>query len=173
MMNYVIWFCLIIIAVNDAREHRIPNYLLLVVLGLSIVDKTIIASDYSALLSSFLTGITCFIGALLLYFLRVMAPGDVKLLGVIGFWVGSEHILGSIYWIAVSSIVVGLFYGLLRVADSPDQMKTIMHKCSAVIQFGSSGTKLLQTPKKMEEHYRMPFAPVVVIGLALYFYFLN
>lgn len=172
-MYYLIWFLLIIIAVNDAKEHRIPNYLLLCILVLSIIDKAIITSDYSALLSSFVTGITCFIGALLLYFLRVMAPGDVKLLGVVGFWVGNEHMLGAVYWIAVSSVIVGLFYAVLRLADSPEQYKTIISKCSMIAKFGSNGTELFQTPKKAVKRYQMPFAPVVAIGLALNFYFLN
>ncbi|RTZ15225.1 prepilin peptidase [Vibrio aquaticus] len=172
-MNYLIWFVLFIVAVSDAREHRIPNYLLLTILILSAVDKIIYSPDLSFLFYSFLTGITCFIASLLLYFLRVMAPGDVKLLGVIGFWVGSEHIVGTVYWIGVSSVVVGLLYGLLRLADSPGQFKTLVNKYTMLAQFGASGAKTLQTKKKMSEHYRMPFAPVVVIGLAMHFYFLN
>lgn len=172
-MNTIIWSLIFIIAVSDAREHRIPNYLLLIILVLSTLDKVLYHVDYSLLISSFITGITCFIVALLLYFFKVMAPGDVKLLGVVGFWVGSEHILGTVSWIAVSSVVVGLFYGILRLADSPEQLRTVFNKYSMLFQFGASGTKVLRTPKKMEQHYRMPFAPVVVIGVALYFYFLN
>ncbi|EGU47439.1 hypothetical protein VIOR3934_18193 [Vibrio orientalis CIP 102891 = ATCC 33934] len=172
-MDIIVWVVLFAVAVSDAKEHRIPNYLLLVIFVLIFVDITIIDQDFSLLFYSLITGITCFIVALLLYFLRVMAPGDVKLLGVIGFWVGSEHILGSVYWIAVSSVIVGLFYAVLRLADSPDQLRTIVNKYSMLAQFGSSGTKVLRTPKQIEQHYRMPFAPVVVIGLALYFYFLN
>ncbi|TFH90024.1 prepilin peptidase [Vibrio ouci] len=172
-MNTTIWILIFIVAVSDAKEHRIPNYLLLAILVLSTIDKVLYHVDYSILISSFITGITCFIAALLLYFLKVMAPGDVKLLGVVGFWVGSEHILGSVSWIAVSSVVIGLFYGVLRLAESPEQLRAVFNKYSMLFQFGASGTKVLRTPKKMEEHYRMPFAPVVVIGLALYFYFLN
>lgn len=172
-MNIVVWCLLFIVAVYDAREHRIPNYLLLAMLLLSAIDKAVSSSDLSILFYSFLTGITCFIAALVLYFLRVMAPGDVKLLGVIGFWVGSEHIVGTVYWIGVSSVIVGLLYGLLRLADSPGQFKTLVNKYTMLAQFGASGSKTLQTKKKMSEHYRMPFAPVVVIGLAMHFYFLN
>jgi prepilin peptidase CpaA len=172
-MDIVIWIVLFAVAVSDAKEHRIPNYLLLVIFALVFADITLIEQNFSLLFYSLITGITCFIVALLLYFLGVMAPGDVKLLGVVGFWVGSEHVLGSVYWIAVSSVIVGLFYAVLRLADSPDQLRTIVNKYSMLAQFGSSGTKVLRTPKGMEQHYRMPFAPVVVIGLALYFYFLN
>jgi len=172
-MDIIIWMVLFAVAVSDAKEHKIPNYLLLVIFVLVTADIILIDKDFSLLFYSLTTGITCFIVALLLYFLKVMAPGDVKLLGVVGFWVGSEHILGSMYWIAVSSVIVGLFYAVLRLADSPDQLRAKINKYSMLAQFGASGTKVLQAPKKMEQHYRMPFAPVVVIGLALHFYFLN
>ncbi|MFM2588991.1 prepilin peptidase [Vibrio sp. TBV020] len=172
-MDIIIWMVLFAVAVSDAKEHKIPNYLLMVIFALVCADIILIDKNFSLLFYSLTTGITCFIVALLLYFLKVMAPGDVKLLGVVGFWVGSEHILGSVYWIAISSVIVGLFYAVLRLADSPEQLRTKLNKYSMLAQFGTSGTKVLQAPKKMEEHYRMPFAPVVVIGLALYFYFLN
>lgn len=172
-MNTFIWVLLFVVAVSDAREHRIPNYLLLSILALSLIDKAFFIQDYTLLLFSFITGITCFIVALILYFLKVMAPGDVKLLGVIGFWVGSEYILDSVFWIAVASVVVGVFYALLKIAEDPEQFSTLKNKYSMLFQYGASSTKALESPKKMSEHYRMPFAPVVVIGLALNFYFLN
>lgn len=172
-MNTMVWSLLFLVAVFDAREHRIPNYLLIIILSLSFLDKLLFSPDFSLLFYSFITGITCFIVALILYFLRVMAPGDVKLLGVIGFWVGSEHILGVVYWIGVSSVLVGLLYGCLRLAEYPGQFKSLINKYSMLAQFGAAGTKVLHTPKEMSQRYRMPFAPVVVIGLALHFYFLN
>jgi len=105
-MNLLIWTVLFAVAVSDAKEHRIPNTLLLAVVVLVFINIVFLIQDFSLLFWSFITGITCFICALLLYFLKVMAPGDVKLLGVVGFWLGSEHITQAIFWIAVSSVVV-------------------------------------------------------------------
>ncbi|NOI76549.1 prepilin peptidase [Vibrio coralliilyticus] len=174
-MNLLIWTVLFAVAVSDAKEHRIPNTLLLAVVVLVFINIVFLVQDFSLLFWSFITGITCFICALLLYFLKVMAPGDVKLLGVIGFWLGTEHITQAIFWIAVSSVIVGIFYALLRVAESPEKAKALFNKYSLLAMYGESEAKLAgDSPKrKMSDHYRMPFAPVVVLGIALYFYFLN
>jgi prepilin peptidase CpaA len=172
-MDMVVWIVLFAIAVSDAKEHRIPNYLLLLVILISFINKAFVIQDYDFLLWSFVSGITCFIAALCLYFLKVMAPGDVKLLGVIGFWLGSEHILGAVYWIAISSVVIGGFYALLRLAESPNQFKSLISKYSLYAMYGASGSKAITGPKGVSGKYQMPFAPVVVVGVALYFYFLN
>lgn len=103
-----------------------------------------------------------------------MAAGDVKLLGVVGFWLGSAHIYQAIFWIAVSSVVVGLFYALLRVAQAPEHAKAMLNKYSLLALYGSSEMKAACSKKVNQgERYRMPFAPVVVLGIAVYFYFLN
>ncbi|MDA0118940.1 A24 family peptidase [Vibrio sp. T11.5] len=174
-MNLLIWIVLFAVAVSDAKEHRIPNALLLVIMALVCINIIFTYQDFSLLFWSSTTGLICFICALLLYFLKVMAPGDVKLLGVIGFWLGTEHITQAIFWIAVSSIIVGLFYALLRVAESPDKAKALLNKYSLLAMHGQSASKLAgDSPRrKISDHYRMPFAPVVVLGIALYFYFLN
>ncbi|USD33059.1 MULTISPECIES: A24 family peptidase [Vibrio] len=174
-MNLLIWIVLFAVAVSDAKEHRIPNSFLLVITGLAIIEKTFISQDLSLLFWSFITGITCFICTLLLYFFKLMSPGDVKLLGVVGFWLGSEHITQAIFWIAVSSVVVGVFYALLRIAESPEKAKALFNKYSLLAMYGESGSKVVggSFKRKMSDHYRMPFAPVVVLGIAIYFYFLN
>ncbi|MEF1254164.1 MULTISPECIES: A24 family peptidase [unclassified Vibrio] len=172
-MDVFIWIVLFAIAVSDAKEHRIPNSLLLVVLFVSFINKAVVLQDYNFLLWSSVSGITCFGVALVFYFLKVMAPGDVKLLGVVGFWLGSGHILGAVYWIAVASVVIGLFYAFLRLAESPNQFKSLLNKYSIYVMYGSSGSKALTSPNGSRGRYQMPFAPVVVVGVALYFYFLN
>jgi len=169
-MDVFTWIVLFAIAVSDAKEHRIPNSFLLVLLISSFINKAFVIQDYNFLIWSFVSGISCFFVALLFYFLKVMAPGDVKLLGVVGFWLGTEHIIGAVYWIAIASVIVGLFYAFLRFAESPNQLKALLSKYSIYAMYGASGTKALVNPKG---RYQMPFAPVVVIGVALYFYFLN
>lgn len=173
-MDLLIWIVLFAIAVSDAKEHRIPNVGLLVILTLVFINKAFLLQDFSLLFWSFIVGLACFICALVLYFLKVMAAGDVKLLGVIGFWLGANHIYQAIFWIAISSVVVGLLYALLRVAEAPGSAKATLSKYSILALYGASETKLVGTKKMNKgERYQMPFAPVVVLGIAIYFYFLN
>lgn len=173
-MGLLVWIVLFTVAVSDAREHRIPNKGLLAILLLSLIDKALLLSNFSLLFWSVATGLACFICALVLYFLKVMAAGDVKLLGVVGFWLGPAHIYQAVFWIAISSVVVGLFYVLLRVAQAPDNTKSMLSKYSLLAMYGASDTKPVGSKEiAQRERYRMPFAPVVVLGIAVYFYFLN
>ncbi|MEI8633723.1 A24 family peptidase [Vibrio sp. PP-XX7] len=103
------------------------------------------------------------------YLLRAMSPGDVKLLAGTGVYLGWEGLSQGIFWIAISGVIVGMMYGVLSrhqpvhplsemvSLDSTDRRKSVPDK-------RSSG---LQTQNKLQ----MPFAPVVVIGLALHSYF--
>ncbi|KJY85005.1 hypothetical protein TW81_01390 [Vibrio galatheae] len=170
-MDVLVWAVLIAIAVSDAKEHRIPNVLLLVVVILVLINKAFILHDYSLLFWSFASGSACFFGALLFYFMKVMAPGDVKLLGVVGFWLGTENTLDAIFWIAVASVTIGMFYAFLRMADRPEQTKVLFRKYSILALYGRSSLKSMTSNSSQEERYRMPFAPVVVIGLAMHQYF--
>jgi len=173
-MDLLIWMVLFTVAVSDAKEHRIPNIGLLIILALAFVNKTFSLQDFSLLFWSFIAGLTCFICALVFYFLKVMAAGDVKLLGVVGFWLGVSHIYQAIFWIAISSVVVGLFYALLRLAQAPDTGKETLNKYSLLALYGVSEAKVGGSYKiEADKRFRMPFAPVVVLGIAVYFYFLN
>ena len=173
-MELLIWIVLVAVAVSDAKEHRIPNVGLLSILCLSFINKAFIIQDFSLVLWSLVAGVTCFICALALYFIKVMAAGDVKLLGVVGFWLGSDHIYSAVFWVAVASVVVGLLYALLRLAQVPDSGRAALNKYSLLAFYGVSDTKFSQqSGHNQVDKLRMPFAPVVVLGVAVYFYFLN
>ncbi|WP_425666421.1 A24 family peptidase [Vibrio tubiashii] len=170
-MDVLVWVVLFAVAVSDAKEHRIPNTFLLTIIAIVFINNAFVVGDFSLLAWSLFSSITCFICALILYLLKVMAPGDVKLMGVVGFWLGSEHTLNAVFWIAVSSVMIGLLYALQRMAQSPEQTKVLIKKYSIFALYGVSSTKALGEKRSMEEHYRMPFAPVVVVGVAMSQYF--
>ncbi|MYM57643.1 prepilin peptidase [Vibrio sp. OCN044] len=173
-MNLIIWIVLFAIAVSDAKEHRIPNIGVLMVILLALADKVFILQDLSVVIWSGMVGIACFFVSLGLYFLKVMAPGDVKLLGAIGFWLGPEHITHAVFWIALFSVVIGLFFAFLRMAEAPEKTKELLQKYSLVALHNYPTSAVTETYKSASRApYRMPFAPVIVLGVAAYFYFLN
>ncbi|CAH0541208.1 prepilin peptidase [Vibrio marisflavi] len=165
---YLIWLVFITIAVFDAREHRIPNYALLLVLVTAIIHKAFSASPAPSLIEAFIGALFMFGFSFVFFMLRAMAPGDVKLLGVVGFVVGWHHLLDTAFWIAVSTVIVGSFYAVYRLAERPELAQTTMFKYSVIVS--GKGRDLISNDVGANK-LRMPFAPIVVIGLALHQYF--
>ncbi len=170
-MEYFIWFVLLTIAVSDAKEHRIPNLLLAISLGFCVAKMVMQPELSPSWADAFLGLVVMFSGALVLHVLRVMAPGDVKLLGVIGFWLGWGQLLDVSLWIAATSILVGSIYALVRVAGKEHKMREQVSKYKMLFAYGRTGTKALLDDDTESAKLRMPFAPVVVIGVALHSYF--
>ncbi len=112
---------LFLIAWIDGHEKLIPNRVLIVLFGLRtilLVVECIIYSDY------WMTFITsCFIGFLvsggLFLFCYVvskgaMGEGDVKLMALLGYYVGSRFIFGTIFLIVVIAAVFNMLGLLFR-----------------------------------------------------------
>lgn len=167
-MLLVIWSILLIISVYDLRDNRIPN-IWLVPLILSSVAHHVITSGWDAGLLSLGAGVAAFIFGLLLYFLKAMAPGDVKLIGAVGVIVGWGELWSACYWIIIGAGVVGILFSLQFFATRSHESKLALNKYSQLFLYGSG--KNLYPTEKLSNKLRMPFAPSVVIGLALYNYF--
>ncbi|WCP67683.1 A24 family peptidase [Vibrio tubiashii] len=170
-IGYLIWIGFVVTAVSDAREHRIPNLYLLIILGLCVIEKGLSPQPLNNLLWALVAGL-CFFGAsLLLHILRVMAPGDVKLLGVVGFWLGWGNLRDATFWIAVSSVAIGLLYALVNRAENEGSLKVLLTKYSMLAAYGSKSFEPKPAKERIEQKLRMPFAPVMVIGLAMHQYY--
>jgi len=171
IVNYLIWLGFIAIAVSDAREHRIPNTYLLIVLALCLLNILLKPDVSSSLITALAGGAVLFFASLALHLVRVMAPGDVKLLGVVGFWLGWGNLMAASAWIACASVVVGLFYATLNRIRTGASIKDLITKYSLLAAYGSQTNAIVAGKGALEHKLRMPFAPVVVIGLALFYYF--
>lgn len=168
-MEYFIWFVLLIIAVSDARDHRIPNILLMVTLSLCGLKMVLHPTLSPTLTEALMGGGAMFFGALVLHLMRIMAPGDVKLLGVIGFWLGWGQLLDISVWIAIATLLVGGIHAVISVAGTEQSLQRQFERYKMLFAYGRTGTKVLDSGN--ETKLRMPFAPVIVIGLALQSYF--
>lgn len=107
-----------IAAVNDLATRRIPNRLLLAGLGGALLLHGLSAEPGVALLSALggmLLGLAIFLP---FYLVRGMAAGDVKMMGVIGFFTGpTEAFQIAIFtWCAggVMALLLILLRGRLR-----------------------------------------------------------
>ncbi|MGF1696781.1 prepilin peptidase [Vibrio lamellibrachiae] len=171
-MEYLIWAGLLFVATTDARENRIPNLALLYLLIITLLNQFFSSEPLIAISTSLLAGFIMFFGALIMHMFRIMAPGDVKLLGVIGVIVGWGQLMSTTFWIAVSSILIGALYSCMRMAENPVSFQQVVRKYTMLFAYGKGvKTALSDHTKSNTEMLRMPFAPVVVIGLAMQSFF--
>ncbi|HAS6098763.1 TPA: prepilin peptidase [Vibrio vulnificus] len=171
VINSLIWFCLLVVAVYDARDNRIPNAWLLPLTLLACLHW-VAKGDFSQLFLAIGAGVIYFSSGLVLFFLRAISPGDVKLLGVVGVVIGWDAMGTVAYWITLSAGLVALFFMMLHYAQYPDSLQKLVGRYS--FQAMSGQVPLLSVyPSEVvvQGKLTMPFAPAVVIGLALFHYF--
>lgn len=154
------WGLLLAIGVSDAQRHRIPNIMVLMLLLVTVVFIITFAGE--EWLEHLLGGLTAFGVSLLFYWKRAMAAGDVKLLFVIGLWVGLSRLADISIAIILAGGVIGCFYLAHYIAHTG-----ISFQHNARSYYYQRMSFKYQHQTKLV----IPFAPAVVIGLASYNYF--
>ena len=95
-------------AVTDVRTYRIPNWIVLVLLGLFVATAAYAIQQHVRIswLSQLSAGLLSLVVGLVLYATRQMGAGDVKLLSVLALWAGLAGLVPLLFWIAVCSLGV-------------------------------------------------------------------
>ena len=158
MSTYIsIWVILLLISFYDLSENRIPNKLLVLLL----ICGFFYGFQEVGLKEQALGLLLYFSSGLILYFIKVMSAGDVKLLGVIGMIFGASSIVDVGYYILMASGLIGTMYLFLFKVNN--------------LQYQGCSLSVNPLNKQIHARYKekitMPFAPSVVIGLAMYSYF--
>lgn len=95
---------LVTAAVTDWRTYRIPNWLTLSGMALGLIYNTVTSHPWHDGLLGSLAGLGVGLVVLLpVYALRVMGAGDVKLMAMVGAFVGLPDILSAVLY----SLIVG------------------------------------------------------------------
>ncbi|WP_046223367.1 A24 family peptidase [Vibrio sp. ECSMB14106] len=167
------WMLLIAVSVYDVEKHRIPNKILILFLFVYFLSMFNRNYTFDVFLMSLVGFVAFFCFGLLLYFVRAMSAGDVKLLGIVGMYLGWGQLLDASYFILLSAGVIGSFYLLYNFANSSNftvkgyfENKLIALGGVAPV-IDKSGSLHARYSNKVT----MPFAPSVVMGLAMYSYF--
>ncbi|MBA5762303.1 prepilin peptidase [Vibrio sp. 404] len=157
---FAFWGLLLAIGVSDAQRHRIPNKMVLLLLIITICH--IFLYGIEQWMDHLLGGLLAFIVSLLFYWKRAMAAGDVKLLFVVGLWLGMDKLAGASACIILAGGVIGCFYLVQFLALSGISW-----------QHNIKSYYYQRVSFKFQHQTRLviPFAPAVVIGLASYNYF--
>ncbi|MFY2160983.1 A24 family peptidase [Vibrio alginolyticus] len=155
----IIWSLLIAIGVSDAQKHRIPNKAVLMLLV--AVTANVIYNPATTGLDHLYGGLVAFAVCFALYLFKVMAGGDVKLLAVIGAWLGLSNLGEASIGIILAGGIVGIFYLMLHVSSTSVALShQIKGYCLEKVTPGCRSSKPLV----------IPFAPIIVIGLAYFSY---
>ena len=173
------WLCLALLLAaavwHDLRSHRIPNRLVVsgFLLGLTLNGllpqlATLPPGQMGGLgWGSSLLGAAAGLAVLLpMYLMRALGAGDVKLMAVVGAFVGPEAVLGA----AVATLVAG---GVLALAAALHgrvaglmlrNVRTLL--TSSVVQLGSGGSP--QVPALAQSAGKLPYAVAIAAGTAGY-----
>lgn len=111
IISVIIALVLVIVAaVHDLREFRIPNRLIVagIVVGMSVIVIRAFTGEY---IGNYILGtLAGLAGMTFLYIIRAVGAGDVKLLAVIGMLTGLEFVLQ----LMAVSLITGLFTGIVE-----------------------------------------------------------
>nr|WP_277870919.1 A24 family peptidase [Vibrio breoganii] len=170
------WGVFFAIALFDLKEHRIPNALLLCLIATRMVELLLV-SDIPMALDSLRIGAILFLVGLGLYLVKAMSPGDVKLFFVVGFVTGIPNVGNLLYWVVLAGGLVAFFYFAYSVANDQNRKTlTIRNKNALPKSLGKENPNCKTQSKSMPtsrygNKLVMPFAPTIVIGMAMFYYF--
>ncbi|PMG82816.1 hypothetical protein BCU83_00685 [Vibrio breoganii] len=106
-----------------------------------------------------------------------MSPGDVKLMFVVGFSTAITNIGSLLYWIIVSGGIVSvfcLFYAQARKYEKVSFLSRVRNDWNRLRTRQVDKAKsisLVARTTRYGDKLVMPFAPSIVIGMAMFYYF--
>ncbi|MDH5929715.1 A24 family peptidase [Vibrio splendidus] len=169
----VFWALLIAVSVCDVDKHRIPNKILIMFIFVYLLSMFNRNYTFDVFLMSLAGAVVFFCFGLLLYFVKAMSAGDVKLLGIVGMFLGWGQLIDASYFILISAGVIGTFYLLYDFSNS-NSLSIKGYFENKLIMLGGV-TPITDKGSAVHARYSnkvtMPFAPSVAIGLAMYSYF--
>jgi len=161
MDNIMICTFLVIITlaiISDLRERRIPNVIILV--GIFFAFINIILFNAPLPLGQYLLGFVLGIALLIVPFIfRGIGAGDVKLLGVIGLWLGTKDVLNVVIY---SALIGGCWAILKLVGYRLHKYKNVKAVSSAFVNSVFTKNFISEDEKKIDVPYAVPLGVATV-----------
>jgi len=103
-------FWLLLVAVHDFKQRRVPNWLVLAGAVLALAALAVGSNPFESSWSSSLIGAAAGFGFLLIFYVaRLMGAGDVKFAAALGLWVGHA----ALFPIWIIGSILAAAHGLL------------------------------------------------------------
>lgn len=148
-------------AITDMSTHRIPNIVLLPALSLALLINGLLAGFPG--LGQCVLGLLAGMAVLFpLYYIGGTSAGDVKLLGVVGAYLGASGAITA----GLATFVFGGVLGLLFIAWRIVEPILAMHIEQLIRTTGTTGPSLIRTPiiRDRSKHAVFPYAPAIACG---------
>lgn len=166
----VLWTLLIVAVVTDIRTRRIPNILLSPALSLALlihvttggVDGLITAASGLAL------GILMLLP---LYFTGGMGAGDVKLLGVVGSFLGPWGAVVAGFATMMAGAVIGLLVLVWRRQWRGTRL--LAERMFGPRQSPSVGAAAVKLTRTAKQHTTIAYAPAIALGTIITLWYIG
>jgi len=148
-------------AITDIATHRIPNIVLLPALALAFLVNSLLAG-----LPGFLESVLGLVFGLAvlfpLYFVGGTSAGDVKLLGVVGAYLGANAAVTA----GLATFVIGGVFGALFITWRVIEPILMTHIEQLVRNFGTTSPSLIQATVTHDKPKAtaFPYAPAIACG---------
>jgi len=161
----VVLFTLLAIAsVSDYRIYRIPNWLTFGGAAFALIYKTATAvspsTAFAVAFGGFLLG---FAVMLPLYALRVMGAGDVKLMAMVGAFLGLYETFQAVLFAFIAGGIVAIGFALYK-----RKLRRLLHNTKeAVYEMSALGMAGVRPEAHIEAHQsvgKLPFGICISIG---------
>lgn len=161
-------FCLVLAACMDYRTHRIPNWLVgwgsLLGVVLSWLYPPFHQTSAWWPIQGLVMGLALFLP---FYLLGVMGAGDVKLMAMVGAFIGPSHVLWAALYTLVAGGVLALVWVLVRgtVGRLVRNLSTLFQL--SFISLAQAGPPTLQVSAAASAG-KLPYAMAIAIGTLTY-----
>ena len=155
-------------AVIDLRTYRIPNWLTFTGIALGLVINTITPSMLHQGFWWAATGVLLgFVMALPLYLLRVMGAGDVKLIAMVGAFLGASGTIYAVLCIFIIGGVAAVLYAATHKLFSP--MLTNVKAIAQQAVLSSIGGLAPTLEMKLSQSIgKLPYGVSIAVGTFFY-----
>lgn len=162
---------LVMAVIHDMRARRIPNLLVLIGIALAVGLHALALAMGSASLTgqswwSPLAGLFTGLASLMpLYLLRATGAGDVKLMGMVGAFIGTQPVLAATFYTFLAGGLLSLAF-MLRPGVARQALVNVRFLVSDWVLRTNTGQGLRLAPLKSTAA-RLPYAIAIALGTGM------
>lgn len=154
----------------DIREHRIPNWLVAVGLVFAVAHHALSLSGQGAVYAA--AGLVVGMLTLMpLYVMGTMGAGDVKLMGMVGAYIGTSAVLGAVLATMIAGGLLALIASAYKRAlpDLVGNLRTMLIQRD-IRRMGGAGSEAMPAPPSVG---KLPYAVAIAAGTIVQIFILR